>query len=63
MKKNGKAGIPDFSRKPKGFNPKGNPDVNPAVHPNLAKQAPPVAPKVVNVKPIATSSKSGQRGT
>lgn len=62
MKKKSPRGIPDFSRKPKGFNP-GNSDLNPAVHPSLAKQAQPVAPKVVNVKPPSTSAKSGQRGT
>jgi len=60
MQRNGKAGIPDFSRKPKGVNTKGG---NPADPTKVLKQAPPVAPKVVNVKPVATSSKSGQRGT
>ena len=62
MKKKSPRGIPDFSRKPKGFNPH-NAELNPAVHPSLAKQAPPVSPKVVNVKPPATSAKGGQRGT
>lgn len=59
MKRKSPRGIPDFSRKPKGYNPAANPAVNPA----LQKQAPPVVPKVVNVKPPSTSAKSGQRGT
>ena len=59
MKRKSPRGIPDFSKKPKGFNPGANPAANPAA---IQKQAPPVAPKVVNVKPIATSAKSGQRG-
>jgi len=58
MKRKSPRGIPDFSRKPKGFNP-----ANPAANPAVQKQAPPVAPKVVNVKPPSTSAKSGQRGT
>ncbi len=58
MKKKSPRGIPDFSRKPKGFNAKGNPN-NPSA---VQKIAPPVAPKVVNAKPPSTSVKSGMRG-
>jgi hypothetical protein len=58
MKRKSPRGIPDFSKKPKGFNPKGS-SSNPAA---VQKLAPPVAPKVVNVKPASTSAKSGMRG-
>jgi hypothetical protein len=58
MKKKSPRGIPDFSKKPKGFNPKGNP-ANPQAVQNIPA---PVAPKVVNAKPPSTSVKSGMRG-
>ena len=58
MKRKSPRGIPDFSKKPKGFNANANP-ANPAA---IQKVAPPVAPKVVNVKPPSTSAKSGMRG-
>ena len=56
MKRKSPRGIPDFSKKPKGV--KGN-AANPTAVQNIA---PPVAPKVVNVKPPSTSVKSGMRG-
>ncbi len=55
MKRKSPRGIPDFSKKPKGFNAKGNPA-------DVQKIAPPVAPKAVNAKPPSTSVKSGMRG-
>jgi len=54
MKRKSPRGIPDFSKKPKGYNP-----ANPAA---VQKQAPPNAPKGANVKPASTSAKSGMRG-
>ena len=57
MKRKPVRNIPDFSRKPKGFNPSGH---NPTAQDQLKQQAP-VAPKAMNVKPPVMQPK-GQRG-
>jgi hypothetical protein len=57
MKKKGFRAIPDFSRKKKAA--PGTPN---AVVPDT-KVAPPPVPREPIVKPQATSSKSGRRGT
>jgi hypothetical protein len=54
MSKHRKPVIPDFSEKPKPG----------AVRPDATgSPRPPVAPQSVNVKPQATNSKSGRRGS
>ncbi len=55
MKKKSPRGIPDFSNKRQSKEPLSKL----ALH----KQAPPILPQRINVKPQATASKSGQRGT
>jgi hypothetical protein len=54
MKKKGARDIPDFSQKRKGL---------PAARPTDSKVRPPAPPRDPIVKPQATSSKSGRRGT
>jgi hypothetical protein len=54
MKKKGPRSIPDFSRKQKGRPDTAAPDTAAPAHQK---------PREVNVKPKATSSKSGRRGT
>jgi hypothetical protein len=55
MKKKGPRSIPDFSRKQKG-----RPGTTTAPDPGAVA---PQKPREINVKPKATSSKSGRRGT
>jgi hypothetical protein len=55
MKRKSPRNIPDFSKKPKGFNPKGNPA-------DVQKIAAPVVQKAANIKPPSASVKSGMRG-
>ena len=56
MKKRGNRNIPDFSRKApqKG---------GPAAQPDMRGDKAPPPPPVANIKPQATSAKSGRRGT